>query len=135
MPEYRKYILELGTGVDLHGGDETKAAMRAVKDAISHASMIGLGSLLGFKSLQELDEALMVDVTVAAPNPEKVEGEKVLGVLPEGRRRIRVVEGGLRWPTPGTPEEARSHEVVVVNAAIVVLVDVEKIPTRQGSEG
>ena len=31
IPDYRKYLLENGTGVDLHGKNETKAAQRAVK--------------------------------------------------------------------------------------------------------
>jgi uncharacterized protein (TIGR02058 family) len=128
--DYRRYLLEVGTGIDLHGGDETKAAQRAVKDAISHSSMVGLGGLFKFGSFSELEEALMVDVTVAAPNPEKVDGDAVLGVLPEGRRRITVVKGGLEFPTEDTAEEARTQCVVMVNACIVVLVDVDKVERR-----
>ena len=30
----RVYVLEFGMGVDLHGGDSTKAACRAVFDAL-----------------------------------------------------------------------------------------------------
>ena len=130
MPEYRKYLLELGTGVDLHGEDETKAAQRAVKDAISHSSMIGLGSLFQIGSFKELDEALMVDVTIAAPNPDKVDRDAVLSVLPEGRRRIRVIKGGMMWPPENVDPDAKSHMVVMVNAVIVVLVDVEKAKPR-----
>ena len=128
--DYRRYLLEVGTGIDLHGGDETKAAQRAVKDAISHSSMVGLGGLFKFGSFSELEEALMVDVTVAAPNPEKVDGDAVLGVLPEGRRRITVVKGGLEFPAEDTAEEARTQGVVMVNACIVVLVDVDKVERR-----
>ena len=128
--DYRRYLLEVGTGIDLHGADETKAAQRAVKDAISHSSMIGLGQLFKIDSFKELEEALMVDVTVAAPNPENVDGEAVLGVLPEGRRRINVVKGGLCFPTDATCVDARSHRVVVVNCVIVVLVDVDLVQRR-----
>jgi len=128
--DYRRYLLEVGTGIDLHGKDETKAAQRAVKDGISHSSMVGLGGLFKFGSFSELEEALMVDVTVAAPNPEKVDGEAVLSVLPEGKRRITVVKGGLEFPTEDTVEEARTHGVVMVNACIVVLVDVDKVERR-----
>ena len=32
----KRVILELGTGNDLHGGDYTKAALRAVQDALHH---------------------------------------------------------------------------------------------------
>jgi uncharacterized protein (TIGR02058 family) len=124
--DYRRYLVELGTGVDLHGMDETKAAQRAVKDAISHSSMVGLGSLFKFEKFSEMEDALMVDVTIAAPNPEKVDGEAVLSTLPEGKRRIKVVKGGLQFPTEDTAAEAKTHGIVIVNACIVVLVDVDK---------
>ncbi len=130
MPDYRRYLLELGTGVDLHGKDETKAAQRAVKDAISHSSMIGLGALFKIDSFAELEDALMVDVTIAAPNPDSVDGEAVLGVLLEGKRRINVIQGGMMWPAEDTEEDAKSHEVVMVNAIIVVLIDVENVERK-----
>jgi uncharacterized protein (TIGR02058 family) len=127
MTKYRKYLLENGTGVDLHGKDETKAAQRAVKDAISHSSMIGLGSLFKINSLKELEEALMVDVTIATPNPESIDRDAVLSVLPEGKRRINVMEGGMLWPPEEIDPVVKSHEVVMVNAVIVVLIDIEKL--------
>ena len=130
MPDYRRYLLEQGTGVDLHGRDETKAAQRAVKDAISHSSMIGLGSLFKIDSFKELEEALMVDVTIAAPNPDTVDGEAVLATLPEGNRRINIIKGGMMWPPENLDPDAKSHDVVVVNAVIVVLVDVEKVERK-----
>jgi len=127
--DYRRYLVEVGTGIDLHGGDETKAAQRAVKDAISHSSMVGLGQLFKVESFAELEEALMVDVTIATPNPEKVDGDVVLGILPEGKRRITVVEGGMAFPTASTAE-AKTHDIVMANAVIVVLVDAERLERR-----
>jgi uncharacterized protein (TIGR02058 family) len=41
----RRVILEMGTGNDLHGGDYTKAAVRAVQDAIHHSSLTLIRSL------------------------------------------------------------------------------------------
>jgi uncharacterized protein (TIGR02058 family) len=128
--DYRRYLVEVGTGVDLHGMDETKAAQRAVKDAISHSSMVGLGSLFKYDKFSEMEEALMVDVTVAAPNPEKVDGEAVLSILPEGKRRITVVRGGLQFPAEKTATEARTHGIVMANACIVVLIDVDRIQRK-----
>ena len=126
----RRYLVEVGTGIDLHGGDETKAAQRAVKDAISHSSMVGLSQLFKVGSFSEIAEALMVDVTIATPNPEKVNGEVVLSILPEGKRRITVVEGGMAFPTASTAEEAKTHGIVMANAVIVVLIDAEKLERR-----
>jgi len=128
--DYRRYLVEAGTGIDLHGEDATKAAQRAVKDAISHSSMVGLGQLFKIKSFSEIEDALMVDVTVAAPDPEKVDGEAVLSTLPEGKRRITVVKGGIKFPTDSTRDEAKTHPIVMVNAVIVVLVDVDKVQRR-----
>jgi len=130
MPEYRRYLLEQGTGVDLHGKDETKASQRAVKDAISHSSMIGLGSLFKIESFKELEDALMVDVTIATPNPEKIDGDEVLSILPEGRRRINIIKGGMMWPPENIDPDAKSHEIVMANAIIVVLIDIEKVERK-----
>ncbi|MBQ1434455.1 MAG: Lin0512 family protein, partial [Clostridia bacterium] len=33
---WKRFIIEFGTGVDVHGIDVTKAAQKAVKDAVSH---------------------------------------------------------------------------------------------------
>jgi len=128
--DYRRYLVEVGTGVDLHGEDETKAAQKAVKDAISHSSMVGLGQLFNVKSFSELEEALMVDVTIATPNPEKVDGDTVLATLPEGKRRINVIKGGLKFPAENTREEAKTHAIVMANAVIVVLVDVDRVQRK-----
>ena len=128
--DYRRYLVEVGTGIDLHGEDMTKAAQRAVKDAISHSSMIGLSQLFKIESFSEIEEAIMVDVTVAAPNPEKVDGEAVLAALPEGKRRINVIRGGFKFPADSTKDESKTHPIVMVNAVIVVLVDVDKVPRK-----
>lgn len=130
LSEYRRYLLENGTGVDLHGKDETKAARKAVKNAISHSSMIGLGSLFKIESFKDLEEALMVDVTIATPNPDMVDGEAVLSILPEGKRRINIIKGGMMWPPENIDPDAKSHEVVMVNAIIVVLIDIEKLERK-----
>ena len=41
-----RYLTEMGMGVDVHGSDYTKAACRAVADALRHSS-------LNFSSLLE----------------------------------------------------------------------------------
>ena len=35
----KRFIVELGMGTDLHGGDVTKAAKRAVRDAVSKSCL------------------------------------------------------------------------------------------------
>ena len=68
-------ILEIGIGIDLHGQDYTRAARRAVWDAVHHSSLMFLG-LLGPDTSKEM----IVDVTVAIPNPDAVDADEVLAV-------------------------------------------------------
>ena len=54
----RRIILEMGTGNDLYGGDYTKAACRAVQDALHHSSIVL------FKSLGYDHRDMRVQVTI-----------------------------------------------------------------------
>ncbi len=41
----KRVILEMGHGNDMHGGDYTKAALRAVQDCIHHSALPFLRTL------------------------------------------------------------------------------------------
>ena len=53
-----------------------------------------------------------------------------MSILPERKRRITVVEGGLAFPVASTAEEAKTHGIVMANAVIVVLVDAERLERK-----
>ena len=80
--ETKRFIVEIGTGADLHGEDVTKAACRAVKDAISRSCLCGLVELMGIADLQ----AIKVDILVACPRPDEVDLEQVKAKRPSGRK-------------------------------------------------
>ena len=102
-----RLILEMGMGNDLYGQDYTKAACRAVQDAIHHSSLT-LFSSLG------LDHAAMqVKVTIGAQAPEKVDRKVVAAELPRGVAEVSVVKGGIDIHDP-----ERGSISVVANAAI-----------------
>lgn len=88
----RTLVLEFGMGVDVHGHDCTKAARRAVADAIRHSSLPLLGQI------RERGGTMLVDVTVAVPEPDSVDQEAVKAELPHGEVRVRAVQGGLLVP-------------------------------------
>ncbi len=108
----KRVILELGSGNDLHGGDYTKAALRAVQDALHHSSLSMLRSL-------GVDPATMqVAVTIGVQRPERVDAEKIKASLPYGRVTVAVVKGGL-----DVPEGGRDDTAVIASAAIDVRLD------------
>src|SRR5204862_8282134 len=81
-------ITEMGRGVDVHGRDATKAAKRAVSDAIRHSS-------LGFfRMLGKTANDMFVEVTVAVPDPSGVDTAAVAKELPYGTVNVTVVKGG-----------------------------------------
>ncbi|UWQ41343.1 Lin0512 family protein [Leisingera aquaemixtae] len=85
----KRIILEMGTGNDLYGQDYTKAARRAVQDALHHSS-ITLFSKLGVNHSE-----MRVEVTIGVQQPDAVDCELVAQDLPRGRARVRAVKGGL----------------------------------------
>jgi uncharacterized protein (TIGR02058 family) len=122
--DLRKFILEVGMGMDQHGQDPTNAARKAVKDAVSRSCLAGL---LDVARLRDVNQ-MVVDVLVACPHPEKVDQEKVLEALPFGQVRIEVVEGGMVARAIYQPELGdTSDEAYIANAAVTVWVDMEQV--------
>ena len=112
MPNTR-VILELGSGNDLHGSDYTKAALRAVQDALHHSSLSFIRSL-------KIDKTkLDVEVTIGVQRPEQVDLAAVKKSLPVGNITVRAVKGGLDEADPETNDPA-----VIASAAIAVRIEV-----------
>ena len=109
-----RIILEMGHGNDMHGGDYTKAALRAVQDAIHHSS------LPFTRSLDIPYDALDIEVTIGVQKPEAVDADAVRQSLPVGKAHVRIVKGGLDIPYP-----ERNGASVIATAAVVVRCDLE----------
>jgi uncharacterized protein (TIGR02058 family) len=123
----KRLVIEIGTGVEQHGQDVTRAATKAVKDAIGRVSLVGLREMM---SLDDLNE-MLVEVIITCPRPEEVNTGEVLQALPFGQKEIRVVEGGMVVHGHELRElEDKSDEIIVANAAVTVSLDVEKIRIR-----
>ncbi|RBW55103.1 Lin0512 family protein [Ruegeria sp. A3M17] len=99
----KRIILEMGTGNDLY----TKAACRAVQDALHHSS-ITLFSKLGIDHTE-----MRVQVTIAVQQPDEVDCDKVAADLPRGRAEVRAVKGGL-----DVVDDAAGTRHVIASAAI-----------------
>ena len=102
-------ITEMGMGVDVHGRDATKAARRAVSDAIRHSS-------LGFfRMLDKTANDMFVDVTTGVPDPGTVDTAAVAKELPYGTVTVTAIKGGLEIAA-----EHGSDAIIIANAAVIV---------------
>lgn len=109
----KRMVLEIGMGTDIRGTDPTKAAARALRDALWHNSL-SIATALG----QPL-EAMQVDVHIGVPRPAAVNKAEILAVLPYGKGTVTVVEGGL---------EIRNDEgtdgTMIANCCAIVSLDI-----------
>jgi uncharacterized protein (TIGR02058 family) len=80
----KRMVLEFGMGTDISGADPTKAALRALRDALSHNSL-SIATALGQSS-----EAMIIDVHIGVPRPDQVDGAQVLRIAArQGHRNGR----------------------------------------------
>jgi uncharacterized protein (TIGR02058 family) len=111
-PKKTRVILELGSGNDLHGSNYTKAALRAVQDALHHSSLAFI------RSLQIGKRQVEVEVTIGVQRPERVDLDKIRASLPVGNVTATAVKGGLDVPDPEHNDPA-----VIASAAIAVRIE------------
>ena len=108
MAEKRRIALELGQGTSLRSGDYTRAAVRAVKDALWH------NSLNMTQAFDVAKEAMIVDVEIAVQNPQAVDCAEIAAVFPYGQIDVVAKHGGLDVPKPDG-----SGTTLVTSAAVV----------------
>lgn len=106
---YKRMVLEMGMGTDLQGVDYTKAAVRALHDALRHNSLT-VAPAFGVPK-----DAMKIEVSIGVAKPEQVNKEEVKAVLPYGSATVEVVEGGL-----DIVSDCGTKMTVVANAAAVV---------------
>lgn len=105
----KRYVTEMGMGVDVHGGDYTKAARRAVADAIRHSS------LNFFPHIDYTRDDMHITVKLGVRKPDQIDIEQVAKELPYGHVTVQPEHGGL-----DVLAENGKDIMVIVNAVILV---------------
>lgn len=108
----KRYLTEMGMGVDVHGGNYTKAAKRAVSDAIRHSS------INFFPHISHSRDDMQLIVKVGAQKPELIDKTAVANEFPYGHVTIEAEIGGL-----DVLAENGSDLMVVVNVVVLVCFD------------
>lgn len=111
----KRMALEIGMGTDIRGGDATKAAERALRNALWR------NALTISRALGKTPEDMLVDIRIGVPRPETVDRDTVLAVLPYGTATLEVVEGGLEMAN-----EAGDDVTLIAHAAVVVKLDMDQ---------
>ncbi len=111
--------VEFGMGTDLRGEDYTKAACRALQDALWHNSLTVCQAF--DRDLSEM----VVHINIAVNKPEEVDVNVVASLLPYGKATVEVSKGGLNVPGYAPPADQVSNsvdagQIVIANAAAIV---------------
>jgi uncharacterized protein (TIGR02058 family) len=109
----KRVAVEFGMGTDIRGADYTKAAVRALRDALWH------NSLSVARALGVTTDSMVVEILIGVPKPERVDKAAVLAVLPHGTGTVKVVEGGLE-----VANDEGTDSTVIANAAAIVHLDI-----------
>ncbi|PSB15707.1 hypothetical protein C7B61_06950 [filamentous cyanobacterium CCP1] len=115
----KRFVIEMGMGIDQHGQDPTVAAARAVRNAIAHNALPGIWEVA---RLNHPDE-MIVEVQVAVPYADQVRQDEVLAVLPFGQKSLTLETGGM--VVQGRAIESlddRNDEMLIAVAAVTVWV-------------
>jgi len=109
MSAEQRIIIEMGMGTDLHGGDVTKAALRAVDNAMRRSSLPVFGAI----DMEHTD--MRVQVTLGTHDPAAVDTARIAAHMPRGRVTVTATEGGLQL----------EDGIVVVTAAVEAFLPVQ----------
>jgi len=108
----KRIILELGTGNDLYGENYTKAACRAVQDALHHSSLIL------FRSLPLERDDMQVTLNIGVQKPGLIDADEVAAEIPFGKVEVKPTIGGLN-----VVDDVHDTVTVIATAAIAVHLD------------
>ena len=117
---FSRVILETGMGSDLYGEDYTKAACRAVEDAIHHSS------IQIFRTLSLDSNKMLVKVLIGVAKPNLVDRDSVREMLPHGIVSVKVVHGGLK-----IDDSKNGTTSVIATAAVEALYEIDKSKFRK----
>jgi len=105
----KRMVVEIGMGTDIRGADYTKAAVRALRDALWHNSL-NIAAALNMPT-----DAMVVEVVIGVPKPDLVDKAQVLALLPHGTGTVKVIEGGLEiFNDAGTASTVMAHAAAIV---------------------
>ncbi len=107
----KRMVMELGMGTDLQGEDYTKAACRAVHNALRQ------NSLTVYDAFGVSRDEMVVEIIIGVAIPDAVDVDAVSKMLPYGSRSVRVEAGGMDTPKEG------GGTTIMANAAIIVFLD------------
>ena len=117
---FKRLIIEFGQGVDMHGGDQNNAVLKATKDAIHHCCMAGISEVF---EITDRKTQARIHADIYVPHPEQADPAVVTDYLSKWTVDAQVHQGGANprgIALDGNPET----EITIAIVVLTVYVDV-----------
>ena len=115
----KRLLIEFGQGVDMHGGDQNNAVLKATKDAIHHCCMAGIAEI--FEITDHKTQAF-IKADIYAPHPEEVDPSVVIDYLDRWTVEAEVHHGGAN-PEGIALDGKPKTDITIAIVALTVYVD------------
>ena len=117
---FKRLIIEFGQGVDMHGGDQNNAVLKATKDAIHHCCMAGITEVFG---MTDIKTQAKIHADIYVPYPEKTDPSVVTDYLNMWTIDAEVHQGGAN-PRGIALFEDPETDITIAIVVLTVYVDV-----------
>lgn len=122
--KWTRLLVEVGLGIDQHGQDPTKAAIKAIKNAVQRVCIPYIVERQLIRS-----NTIKLEVTIGIPYPDKVDIGRIKKEIPlEGEVIFNIVEGGLKSRCVLVPELGdKSDEMIIAVASITIYINTQRL--------
>ncbi len=110
----KRVALELGMGTDIRGSDYTKAAKRALHNALRQNSL----SMADAFDLPK--DAMHVKILIGVQKPDEVDKQEVANLLPYGTPTVETTLGGM------DTIKDENNMTIMANCAVIVYLDLDE---------
>ena len=116
----KRLIIEFGQGVDMHGGDQNNAVLKATKDAIHHCCMAGISEIF---EITDRKTQAYIKADIYVPHPEEADPSVVTEYLSKWKVDAEVHHGGAN-PEGIALDGKPKTEITIAIVALTVYVEV-----------
>ena len=116
---FRRLLIEFGQGVDMHGGDQNNAILKATKDAVHHCCIAGISEIFDIKDRMT---QTLIHADIYVPHPELADKTVVTDYLNWWPIEAELHQGGAN-PRGIAFNGAPETEIIIAIVVLTVYVD------------
>ena len=120
---FKRLLIEIGQGVDMHGGDQNNAVKKATADAVHHCCMAGISEIF---ELTDRKTQAKVRADIYVPHPEEVDPQVAIDYLSMWEAEAFVHQGGAN-PEGISLDGDEKTEITVALVVLTVSVNVKEV--------